>query len=338
MSSKIPAAVNIDLGSFYTKVATVNRRGELEKILLIDNTLGFDIPKDRNQVEGFAGYLNEIFTTYKLPRNNVKIALPEKYASTQVIEIPTLTDVELATSIQWQAQQYLPIPKDDLVLSYQVVFRPEKKDEAVTNMRVLLVGMRQSDLTNLLEAFAQANLDATMMETSTLANLRNLSLQPNQTSVMLLDFGANNLNLGVIHNNEIALSLSHPNGSELISKALMNTFNLPKEKAEEYKINYGLDANHFEGKIAQALTPIMQALLNDLNNTLTFYNNKNTLSPISKIFFCGGGALMPGFSEFLRLNLNLEIAPVEVFSNITGNIPKDNHLIYSPSLGLAKKT
>lgn len=337
MFEKNNAAVCLDFGNFYTKIVVTNRKGELEKTLLIDNTLGYAIPKDQKQIAGFAGYLDEIFTQNKLSRSNIKLAMPEKLASTQIIEIPTLTDVELATSIQWQAQQYIPIPKEDLVLSYQVLFRPEKKDEAITNMRILLVGIHKQDLDNLLAAFQIAGLDASLMETETLSNLRNLSVQTGETAQIILNFGATGLDIAIVRNNEINLVVSHPTGSEMITRSLMTAFNLPKEKAEEYKRAYGINPQHFEGKIAQVITPIAQTIINDIKNTISFYNSKNNLNTLTQLFFSGGGAMMPGFPELLAANFNLEIAPLDVFGNISGAIPEKNHLLYSVAVGLAKK-
>lgn len=337
MFEKNDAAVCLDFGNFYTKIVVTNRKGELEKTILVDNTLGYAIPKDQKQVAGFAGYLEEIFTQNKLSRSNIRLAMPEKLASTQIIEIPTLTDVELATSIQWQAQQYIPIPKEDLVLSYQVLFRPEKKDEAITNMRVLLVGIHKQDLDNLLAAFQIAGLDASLMETETLATLRNLSLQSTDSASIVLNLGATGLDITIVRNNEINLVVSHQTGSETITRALMAAFNLPKEKAEEYKRTYGINPQHFEGKIAQVIAPVAQTMINDIKNTISFYNSKSSLNTLTQLFFAGGGSLMPGFPELLATNFNLEVAPLNIFGNITGNIPEKNHLLYPVAIGLAKK-
>jgi len=133
------------------------------------------------------------------------------------------------------------------------------------------------------------------------------------------------------------MALSHQTGSTMITRALMNSFNLTFEKAEEYKKAYGLDARQAEGKIAQAIVPIIQTILGDLKNTLTFYNQKNPVNPIGRIFLGGGGSLMPGFPELLATNLNLEIIPLDVFAGLTGEIPTTGQLAFSVAAGLAKR-
>ena len=327
----------LDLGSSLTKIAIVNKKQELEKTLVVENVLGFSVPNDQKQVAAFASYLEDIFTQHKLPRIGLRLAMPEKLTSTQIIDIPTLTDVELATSIQWQAQQYIPIPKEDLVLSYQVLFRPEKKDEAVTNMRVLLIGIHRQNRDHLLAACKIAGVEPSLLETETISTLRHLLQQTGESTQMVINFGASGLDLAIVKNNELNLSIAHQNGSEMITKSLMTAFNLPRDKAEEYKKAYGIDKRHFDGKIAKAIEPIAQMIISDIKNTVAFYNSKNNLSHITHIYFAGGGSMMPGFPELLAVNFNLEINPLGIFSNIGGNIPEKDHLLYPIAVGLAKK-
>jgi Tfp pilus assembly PilM family ATPase len=122
-----------------------------------------------------------------------------------------------------------------------------------------------------------------------------------------------------------------------MTKALMNTFNLPGEKAEGYKITYGLNQQHFEGKIANALLPIANIILGDIRNTMTYFSSIDSLSVIERMIISGGPAQTPGFLEFLMTNLNLEILPAEPFYGLMGQVAMDNLLMYPVVAGLAKK-
>ena len=330
-------SVSVDLGSALVKIIVTDKQGAISQTVVANNHLGYSVPTKTTQIEPVGNLLKEIFNQHRLPKKNIRIAMPERLVSTQVISIPTLTDSELASSISWQAQQYIPIPKEDLALNYQVLFRPEKKDAAVQNMRVLLAGIDQNNLNNLTTAYKQAGLEPNVLETESIATLRNLKPDGVEASTMVVNFGASGLDLIIVKNNEIAMAISHQTGSDMITKALMNTFNLPADKAEEYKRAYGIDSRHAEGKIAQAIVPVAQTIITDIKNTLTFYNSKNNLQTIGRLVICGGGSLMPGFPELLAANLNLEIIPMDIFSDMTGNIPDKDHLLYPVAAGLAKR-
>ncbi len=337
MSNSNLEAVAIDLGSALVKIIVTDKHGKISQNLVINNNLGFSVPMNQTQADSLSSFIGEIFTQNKLPRRGLRLAMPEKLTSTQVIEIPTLTDAELATSINWQAQQYIPIPKEDLALNYQVLYRPEKKDEAISNMRVLLIGINKNHLGNLMNAYKKAGLEPTLLETETIATLRNLQPETTNLSSMVVNFGASGLDLAILKNNELSLAISHQTGSNMITKALMTTFNLPMDKAEAYKKEYGVNASFFEGKIANAIAPIAQSILSDIKNTITFFNNKNNLQTISKLYFCGGGSLMPGFPELLAANLNLEIIPLDIFSTAQGAVPEKDQLLYPIAYGLTKR-
>ncbi len=337
-SKKNQETVAVDLGSSFVKIVQIGKQGEILQTLTVPNTLGYSVPTKTTQIDGTANFLKGIFEENHLPKTNLSLALPEKIVSTQVISIPTLTDSELASSINWQAQQYIPIPKEELVLNYQVLYRPDKKDSATQEMRVLLIGINQENLNNLLAAYKQAGLEPTVLETESLSVMRHLPADLRGDSAsMIMNFGASGFDLCLTKGTEIAMALSHQTGSLMITRALMNTFNLPMDKAEEYKWYYGVDARHAEGKIAQAIVPLMQTILGDIKNTLTFFNNQNPTQSISRLFVCGGGAMMPGFPELLAANLNLEVLPLGVFDNTVGSIPENNHLIYAVASGLTKR-
>lgn len=337
MQTQFGESVCVDLGSNLIKVIVANRKGVIVQTAIAANPLGFSIPLKPNQVETLSSLLKQVFDEHKLPKKNLRLAMPEHYVATQVIEIPTLTDAELASSVHWQAQQYIPIPKEELSLNYQVLYRPEKKDLTAQNMRVLLVGINQQHLNSLVAAYNKAGLECSVLETESVAMLRNLKTISDDSSCMIINFGANQMDLTVVRSGELAMVISHQTGSEMITKALINAFNLPVDKAEEYKKNYGFDAQQVDGKIANAIVPVAQIMLSNIKNTISFYNEKNSLQAINQIYTCGGGSLVPGFNQLLNANLNLPVESLDVFSGLTGAIPTQDQAMFAVAAGLAKR-
>ena len=52
--------------------------------------------------------------------DQVNIALPEAQVFTRIIEVPQLSTKELNSAIQWEAEQYIPLPLDQVNLDYCV--------------------------------------------------------------------------------------------------------------------------------------------------------------------------------------------------------------------------
>ncbi|KKU82832.1 MAG: type IV pilus assembly protein PilM, partial [Candidatus Amesbacteria bacterium GW2011_GWC2_47_8] len=53
------------------------------------------------------------------------VALPEEQVSSHVVELPMMKDDEIEQALEWQVEQYIPIPKDEAVWSWEVVRRGE---------------------------------------------------------------------------------------------------------------------------------------------------------------------------------------------------------------------
>ena len=221
--------VAIDLGSSHFKAIVTDKQGMISQTIIEANPLEYNIPTQPTQLEGFAQVLRDFFGRNKLPKRNIALAMPERFVSTQVISIPALTDSELASSISWQAKQYIPIPEEELVLTYNVLYRPDKKDAGTKEMRVLLEGINNNNLQSLTTAFRQAGLEPTVLETESLATVRHFHINNEEESSMIVNFGANGMDIIVMRGNEMAMAISHQTGSGMITKALMNTFSLTFE-------------------------------------------------------------------------------------------------------------
>jgi type IV pilus assembly protein PilM len=337
MAERIGESVAVDLGTGFIKVVVTDKKGAIAQTVVAPNNLDYSVPLKPNQIDALSALLKQVFDEHKLPRRNLRLAMPERLVSTQVIEIPTLTDSELASSITWQAQQYIPIPKEDLALNYEVLYRPDKKDPMATNMRVLLVGISQTNVNNLVATYTKAGLETTVLETESIATIRHVPPTQGDASCMVINFGSSGMDLAIIRNNELSMVISHQTGSSMITKALISAFNLPADKAEEYKHSYGIDPQYVEGKVAAAIVPVAQMIINNIKNTMSFYNSKNSLQTISRIYLCGGGALMPGFLELLVANLNLEVVPLDIFANLTGALPAKDQALFPVAAGLTKR-
>ena len=329
--------VSIDLGASLVKLIVTDKKGAVVRAVVVPNRLGFSIPQETVQIERLKDLINSIFKEHNLPKRGARLTLPESAVVTQVVSVPHLTDAELASSIAWQAEQYIPIPKEELELEYQVLYRPDKQNEQVENMRVLLIGIRRNLLNNFLAAFRGAGVEATLLETETVSLLRDLALPVNSPVTMVANFGASGMTVSVVRNGELTMAVNHGDGGDLMTKALMNTFNLPSDKAEGYKIAYGLQRGVFEEKIYNALLPIANIFLTDIKNSMAFFSTLDSLSVIERLIIAGGPAQMPGLMEFLMENLNLEIMPAAPFYGLEGNLPVDNLLLYPVVAGLAKK-
>src|SRR5690349_19620791 len=118
----------LDIGTHSIKVVQLrrdNKRFILQAFGKVDtpaNALSSDAPLDQDSL---AETLKTLIKDAKITSSNVATAFPESAIFTRVIEVPNMNDKELANAIQWEAEQYIPLPLKDVKLSWQVLSRPD---------------------------------------------------------------------------------------------------------------------------------------------------------------------------------------------------------------------
>jgi len=325
----------LDIGTHTIKAISAKNAKQTHIVQAVDipNTISLVIPQSDQETTQFSEMIANLLNDYKLDASDVRLSLPESVIANKVIEVPVLTDAELASAIGWQAEQYIPIPKDDLSLEYQVLARPEKKSPDA-KMKVLLVASRKSFIEKLNDIFLNLGIEPTVMETQMFSIIRALDLRSDDPETLIVHMGASNLDLAVIANGMFDFIFSSKNGSQLITNAIAQTFGLDLKQAEEYKITYGLDAEQLEGKLVQVILPIINNVIVEIQKAIRYFSQLHPGQTIKRVVLSGGPAEMIGFSQYLAQQVNTEVLLMAPFAKAKGQIPENKHLHYTVDMGL----
>ncbi len=253
-----------------------------------------------------AQVINKLVIDAKITTNNVAIAIPENHAYTKVIEMPMLSDKELANAIYWEAEQYIPVPLDSVTLAWSKL-RTIKNIMPEEKMQVLLVAAQKDLIKRYQTILDLAGLTIVSIETEILAIIRSLVATDNTPTSLIIHIGAMNSTLGIIQNGLLVFNYSVPLGGVALTRAIASDFGLQPEQAEEYKRVYGLSDKNFGGKVGKAIEPILISLLTEVKKAMAFYSEKyKNDSPISQLLLTGGSASLPGLPVYFAQNLGVE--------------------------------
>jgi type IV pilus assembly protein PilM len=325
----------LDIGSYSLKFisAEAGKKPTIARVVEVPNTLGFVIPSDDAQAQKLGELINTVINDHKLPRTGLRLSLPEALVSTKVITIPSLTDAELASAIDWQAEQYIPIPKEEVALQYQVLFRPAK-DEKNQMMRVLLVGTRKAIVEKYANLFINIGTEPIILETQLFSVIRSLDLTNTDPTTMIVNFGASTTDLAVVDQGELQFVASNQIGGKVFTKALEQSLSLDAEQAEQYKRQYGLDQSQFEGKVSQALQGITNSFVAELSKSIKYYQSQNPTNPLKRIVLAGGASQLPGLTQYLTAQLTTEVLLADPFYAVKGEAPATNRQAFAVTMGL----
>lgn len=335
------ANVGLDIGSYAIKIIVGKKKGrglDVERAVEVVNPIGSLIPSDAQQRQKLIETLKVLFKEQKIPTGNVRVSLAESMVVTKVVTMPVLSDAELASAIQWQVEQHIPIPLEQMDYEYTVLRRSEPKDK-VQNMDVLIIGAQKQYISDLADLFLEAGLDVSQMETDTLAQLRILSLllQP-QENAAHLHLGASSSTFSLIWHGYLNFAQAIPSGGVLFSRAIERGVGLDAARSEEYKRTFGLQAQQLEGRVRAALLPILDALGAEIQKGLHYFSTQHPGEQISRVYVSGGSLYLPELLPYFSQSLSVELVPVEL-NRIEGftfreQIAQDSRFIVAAGLAM----
>lgn len=234
------------------------------------------------------------------------IALPESLVFTRVIEVPQLSERELTTAIRWEAEQYVPLPLDQVNLDFTIL--RDSKETGTGKMEVLLVASPKALIDKYLTILDRADLNPVAAETEIISASRALvRTVMNVKTTMVVSLGAQTTDLAILRNGVLAFTRSISAGGEALSRALVQGLDFNQLQAEQFKQTYGLEKNQLEGKILTAVKPIMDTIISEIRRAIAFYQEKYSTEKVEVILITGGTAKLPGMVLYIAEATGVEV-------------------------------
>lgn len=331
----MPSAVSIDVGSYTIKAVQAKKTNPLtiDRTVEVFNPVGTAMPTDDTGIEKLSKVIDTMFQDHSLGRTDVRLSLPEHVVSTKIISIPVLNDAELASAINWQAEQHIPIPLDELSLEYQVLSRPNTRDKQA-QMRVLLVGVRKQVIDKYLDIFLKIGIEPSALETNVLSVFRAMKPKQDDPTTLVVHMGAATTDMFVVHEGELRFVYTYGSGGQVLSRTIEQAIQLDSKQAEQYKRTYGIDPAQLNGKIREVLLPILRLTTLEMQKTMQFFATLAPGESVKRILLSGGASQLPGYVQYVTEQLGVEVLMSTPFNGVNGEIPSTNQAAFSVCTGL----
>lgn len=301
--------LGLDIGSHSIKLIEIGSVGGVPQLLAAGSiptppkALQSSLEADHQAV---AMAIKQLMKETGAKSTSVVIALPESQVFTRVIEVPALSARELSSAISWEAEQYIPLPLDQVNLDYSIL--REAKETGTDKMDVLLVACPKSLLERYLAIVELAELIPLAAETEIIATARALSrsVANIKNASLLVSLGAQTTDLAILRGGVLAFTRSISSGGEALSRALVSGLDFNVNQAEEFKRTYGLEKDKLQGKIVTAVKPIMDTIIGEMKRALAFYAEKHKDERVEVTLLSGGTAKLPGMVVYIAQNVGIE--------------------------------
>jgi len=265
---------------------------------------------------------------------SVALSVPIAQAFTHSMETPKLSDKELAEAVQNEAEQYIPAALEDLYLDYM---RAGTDNDQTS---VFIVAMPKRIIDSYLVLSRLLGLETVAIQTSSGAGAH-LFARDKQSDIpsLLIDFGSNSADI-TVYDHGPAISGTVACGSELLTAAIAKELNVTEKEATLIKAKYGLGLSKKQDQLEKALTPTLSLLIKEIKRTVRYYEeHAHNKRKISQVVIAGGGANMPGITDYLTSNLRMAVRAFDPTTYIDfGHLQPFNvteRMSYVTAVGLA---
>lgn len=334
--------IGLDIGSSSIKAAQISKDKTASTLLAagyIATPVRDVTSMNEHDEQKLANSVNHLVHDMKISNINVSASLPSSKVITRIVEMPLMNDKDLASSIQWEAEQYIPFPLTKVKLDYAVV----STNTQTQKMNVLLVAAQTSLIESYMRIITLAGLNLISLETEIMAIGRSVSFSlPTVSDVLIVSIGANATDIALTHEMVLSFTKSYPIGGNNMSQAIAEELGFEIAQAEEYKKTYGLEEDKLEGKIAKIISPYIYNLIEEMEKIVAFSKKTFPKSEISTVVISGAASKLPGLVLTITKNLGLDSQLSNPFINLSVDpkiLPKltEDAPLYTTSVGLALK-
>lgn len=265
--------------------------------------------------EAVASAVKKLLKESGAKSREANIALPESQVFTRVINVPQLSPRELTSAIKWEAEQYVPLPLNQVSLDFTIL--RDSKQTGKPTMEVLLVAAPKVLVEKYVSLLELSEITPVGVETEIIAASRAVIRTTTALkTVMVASLGAQTTDFAIIGDGVLSFTRSISSGGEALSRALAQKLDFDISQAEEYKKTYGLETNKLEGKIVSAVKPIMDTIIGEMKRAIAFYGEQHPQRKIEAIVLSGGTAKVPGMVVYIASEMNIETQLVNPWIDI----------------------
>jgi type IV pilus assembly protein PilM len=320
--------VGLDIGSSAVKAVELKAAGKGYKVTAFGaESVPPDSIVDGAIIDGaaVADAIRRLFDGNKIQTKDVAASLSGNAVIVKKITLPVMTEGELAESIYWEAEQYIPFDIQDVNLDYQIL-DPGDAANGKATMDVLLVAAKKEKIADYTGVIAQAGRTAVVVDVDAFALQNafevNYGIQPDQV-VVLLNAGASATNINILQGDQSVFTRDISAGGNAYTEALQKELNLPFDQADQLKRGQAVD-----GVTVDDARPVLRAvtenLMLEIQKTFDFFKASAASDRISRIVLSGGASRAEGFPEMLGERLQAPVESFDPFKRVAFDAKKFN--------------
>ncbi|MDD5098824.1 MAG: type IV pilus assembly protein PilM [Candidatus Colwellbacteria bacterium] len=307
--------LGVDIGTVSVKIAEILEKGGRPTMVnygMIEVGDFLERPNSAIQTSSLkvdtdetARILKELTARMKSTARECVAVVPSFSSFVSLIDLPVMTNDELAQAMPLQARSLVPLPISEVSIDWTVIGNYED-EKGAPKQQVLLISIPNEQIALYQNMFKKAGLKLKMVEIEGLSLARSLSAGDPGVS-MIIDIGGFSSAVAIASKGLLYAVSQTDFASNSLTQALVKGLGINPRRAETLKKQRGLVGMTGEYGLSTLMFPFVDVILNEARRMREIYESKHG-KKIEKVILSGGGSDLIGLPEYVS---NQFAVPVE---------------------------
>ena len=286
--------------------------------------------------EEVALYVRALLDRFQPKSHSAYVAMPAFIGLISLIEFPEMSEDELKDAIRLESHKYIPLPLEDVALSWEVVGMREGTGGEARKMEILLVAALNKEVDRYRKYVDMAGLKMDFLELETFSLARSVIGQK-EGLYLLIDIGSRATNLILVDNGLVKMSRNLDVGGKEVTYTIHESLDVTVERAEVLKKS---SKNFLSAPGSSLIFPALEMIANEGKRMLASYTAKYPEISCQGVVLSGGTAQMIGLTDYYAGVFSLPVSVgdpwhrISYDPSVTDDIKKLG-TSFSVALGLA---
>ncbi len=320
--SRSKGVVGLDIGSSAIKLVELKERkaGEFHLQRLGVEPLSPEAIVDGSVMDSalVVDAIHRLNDQTKVKNTNYATSLSGHSVIIKKIQLPAMPREELAESIQWEAEQYIPFDINDVRLDYVVLSDGEPGRD---QMDVLLVAVKLDKINDYVSVVRQTGKVPSLIDVDAFAVQNcyevNYDLDTRKT-VALINMGAAVTNINILSRGTTVFWRDISFGGNQFTESLQRDLNLSFDQSETLKRGQPVD-RYSPNDARNVLDAVSGDMASEIRKTFDFFSATSSEGPVDELMLSGGCALTPNLAQVLRERFGIPVEILNPFRRVRFN-------------------
>jgi type IV pilus assembly protein PilM len=283
--------------------------------------LGIDPEHEENRKALIISTVRNVVRERNIKTKNVVFSVSGQSVFTRFVKLPPVDESKVAQIIQYEAQQNVPFPIDEVIWDYQLLGSNPQGE-----LEVVLLAIKSDIIEELTEGVESSGLRTEMVDVAPMALFNSVRYNYGELEgcTLVVDLGARTTNLLFLEQNRV-FSRSIPIAGNAITQSIASEFNVPFLEAEHLKKTHGFVAlggayeepeNETQARVSKIIRNVMTRLHAEIARSINFYKGQQGGNLPSRVLLSGGTSIIPYTDRFFKEKIQTEIEYFNPFRNV----------------------